>query len=164
MYMAHSFMIHTALHSSKYGSDDISIWPLPTKVDHHDLMLAHVWGCPVYDFEPKLQDNQRQSKLNCHACIGQFLGFSCEHSSMVAMVRNLHTGFVSPQHHVVVDDNFQTFFNDGKTLEDFDKICRRLFVENCECYMEDKYADDGMRIYTPPTLDKVWFSESECYK
>ncbi|KAL7485583.1 hypothetical protein ACHAW6_011177 [Cyclotella cf. meneghiniana] len=87
--------------------------------------------------------------------MGRFLGFSHEHLSMVAMVRNLHMGFVSPYYQVVSDDNFQTVFNDGKTSEEFDKICHMLFVESHNCYMEDKYDDDGMLIYTPPPLDEV---------
>ncbi|KAL7474325.1 hypothetical protein ACHAW6_000300 [Cyclotella cf. meneghiniana] len=78
MYMARSFMIHTALHWGELGLDDISLWlfavdhavyfynhitrrgsgitPLEVvsqcKSDHQDLMRTHVWGCPVYVLEP----------------------------------------------------------------------------------------------------------------
>ncbi|KAL7484431.1 hypothetical protein ACHAW6_010069 [Cyclotella cf. meneghiniana] len=88
MYMAQSFMIHTVLHWGEDGSDDISMWPFAmdhaaclynhilqrmsgitpikmttcTKPDHDDLMQAHVWGCPVYVLESKLQDNWKQPK------------------------------------------------------------------------------------------------------
>jgi hypothetical protein len=88
MYMARSFMVHAALHWGADGSDDVSLWsfavdyaawlynripqrrsgltPLEmvtqTKSDHKDLMRAHVWGCPVYVLDPKLQDNRNLPK------------------------------------------------------------------------------------------------------
>lgn len=40
--------------------------------------------------------------------MGMFLGFSHKHSSLVQLVLNLHTGHVSPQYHVIFDDNFET--------------------------------------------------------
>ena len=49
--------------------------------------------------------------------MGQLLGFSDEHSTLVAMVRNLTTNFVSPQFHVVFDEKFSTIQNDNM-LED----------------------------------------------
>eukprot|EP00956_Cyclotella_meneghiniana_P015936 scaffold24808_cov102-Cyclotella_meneghiniana.AAC.1 len=124
-------------------------------------MRTHVWGCPVYVLDPKLQDGKKLPKWNRRARMGQFLGFSREHSSTVALVRNLHTGYVSPQYHVVFDDNFQTVFNDGKTSEEVDKICNQLFVESRDCYVQEEYDDDGILIYSPPPLDEVWLSEPE---
>ena len=41
--------------------------------------------------------------------MSQLLGFSDGHSSLFANVRNLRTGYVSPQFHVVFDDVFQPF-------------------------------------------------------
>eukprot|EP00956_Cyclotella_meneghiniana_P015029 scaffold22790_cov42-Cyclotella_meneghiniana.AAC.1 len=187
MYMARTFMIHAALHWGSDGSDDLSLWsfavdhaawlynripqqksgitPLELvtniKSDHRDLMRTHVWGCPVYVLDPKLQDGKKLPKWNRHARMGQFLGFSREHSSTVALVRNLHTGYVSPQYHVVFDDNFQTVFNDGKTSEEVDKICDQLFVESRDCYVQEEYDDDDILIYSPPPLDEVWLSEPE---
>ena len=165
-------MIHAALHWGSDGSDDLSLWsfavdhaawlynripqqksgitPLELvtniKSDHRDLMRTHVWGCPVYVLDPKLQDGKKLPKWNRRARMGQFLGFSRQHSSTVALVRNLHTGYVSPQYHVVFDDNFQTVFNDGKTSEEVDKICNQLFVESRDCYVQEEYDDDGVLI------------------
>ena len=93
--------------------------------------------------------------------MGQFLGFSTQHSSTVALVRNLHTGYVSPQYHVVFDDKFETVFNDGKTSEELDEICNTLFANSRECFVEEEYDDDGMLIYKPPPLDEVWLTEPE---
>ena len=83
-----------------------------TKADHRDLLRTHVWGCPVYVLDPALQDNKKIPKWNKRARQAQFVGFSEQHS-LVAKVRHLTTGHVSPQYHVVFDDLFQTVFNDA---------------------------------------------------
>jgi hypothetical protein len=132
-------MVHVSLHWSDRGVDDFALWgfavkhaawlynripnstsgltPLElltkTKADHRDLLRSHVWGCPVFVLDPKLKDGKKIPKWNHHSRLGQSLGFSDEHSSLVANVRNLFTGFVSPQFHVVFDDLFQTVFSSG---------------------------------------------------
>ena len=45
----------------------------------------------------------------------------------MALVRNLHTGYISPQYHVVFDDKFETVFSGGNSEEEMDKICQKLF-------------------------------------
>ena len=113
------------------GTDDLCLWPfamkhaawllynhvpcddcgftpielLPkTKFDHKDLLCSHVWGCPMYVLDHTLQDGKKLPKWNRCARLGQFLGFSEAHSPLVvANIRNLTTGFVSPQYHVVID-------------------------------------------------------------
>ncbi|KAL7480320.1 hypothetical protein ACHAW6_006014 [Cyclotella cf. meneghiniana] len=93
--------------------------------------------------------------------MGQFLGFSQEHSSLVAFVQNLHTSYVSPQYHVVFDDKFEAVFNNAKSSEELDKICAKLFVSSRECCAENKYNEDGILVYKPPPLNKVWLSQPE---
>ncbi len=101
------------------GADDISLWPFAVKhavwlynrvpnfesgltpmelltkqkADHCDILHSHVWGCPSYVLEPKLQNGQRLPKWNRWSRLGQFLGYSDEHSSLVANIRHLKTGF-----------------------------------------------------------------------
>ena len=89
------------------------------------------------------------------------MGFSCSCSSTVALVRNLHTGHVSPQYHVVFDDKVRTIFNSGKTNEEMDKICDELFVSGRACYIEEEYDKHGVLVYEPPPLDDVWLSQPE---
>ena len=38
-----------------------------------------------------------------------------------------YTGYISPQYHVVTDDKFETVFSGGKSEEEMDKICQKLF-------------------------------------
>lgn len=70
-------------------------------------------------------------------------------------------GHISPQYHMVFDDNFEMVFHDGKSSDQLDKICTQLFAMNGNCYAEEEYDNDGMLIYRPPPLDEVWLSEPE---
>ncbi len=88
MYMAWTFMVHASLHWTEHGVDDISLWTFAVKhavwlydrvpncesglipmelitkqkADHSDLLRSHVWGCPAYVLEPKLQNGQKLPK------------------------------------------------------------------------------------------------------
>ncbi len=74
----------------------------------------------------------------------------------------LHTGYVSPQYHMVFDDKFKTVFHDGKTTDKLDQMCSTLLADSRDCYAENEFDEDGMLIYKPPPLDEVWLSEPEC--
>jgi hypothetical protein len=114
MYMARFFVVHLSLHWTDRGSDDISLWPFAvkhavwlynrvpnrlsgltplelltkSKADHRDLLRSHVhgWGCPTIVLDPELQNDLKLFKWNRCASVGQFLGCSDEHSSLVAYV------------------------------------------------------------------------------
>ncbi len=112
------FAVHHAVWLYNHLSNGITgVSPIEfltgTRLDHQDLLCTHVWGCPMYVFDPKLQDGHKIPKWNCRARQGQFLGFSDEHSSLVATVCHLTTSFVSPQFHVLFDDHFHTVHGDG---------------------------------------------------
>jgi hypothetical protein len=72
------------------------------------LRRAKVFGCPVYVLEPRFQDGKKIPKWEPRARRAQFLGFSKEHSSLSALVRNLRTSAVTPQFHFVADQRFET--------------------------------------------------------
>ena len=91
----------------------------------------------------------------------QFLGFSGDNSSLVMNVRNLRTGYVSPQFHVVFDDLFHTNFSSGDNDIVIDAICNQLFKSNHDVYAEDEFIVNGEFIYFLPFLDVVWLSEPE---
>ena len=74
-----------------------------------DLKLDHTWGCPVYIMDAKLQYcSGGLSKWEPRVHLGSYLGHSPVHSGSIAMVLNPKTGHVSPQYHIVFDDNFTT--------------------------------------------------------
>ena len=101
MYTLITLMVHTSLHWTEYGVDSLSIWyfsvqlvvwlynHIPnrkpvislikmltsTKMDHRNLHQSHVWGCPTYVFNPKLQNDQNIPKRNRCYQLGLFVGF-----------------------------------------------------------------------------------------
>jgi hypothetical protein len=78
------------------------------KRDKKILRSSHVWGCPSYVLDPKIQDGKKILRWQPKSRRGQFLGFSKRHASTVRLIRNLKTGSISPQFHVVFDDAFTT--------------------------------------------------------
>ena len=123
--------------------------------DHQDIIQSHVWGCPAYVLKPKLQNGQKLPKRNRWSRLGQFSGYSDEHSSLVANVWHLGTGYVSPQYHVVFDDLLKTVFSSGADNALVDSICENLCGTNCEIYAADEYDANDNLVYKPPPLDEV---------
>ena len=73
------------------------------------LRNCHVWGCPTYVLEPKLQKpGVKIPKWDPMSRIGFNMGFSKMHSTQVGLVLNLLTGSISPQFHVLFDEMFST--------------------------------------------------------
>ena len=187
-YWARTMMVHAAIHWPSNGADNLRLWPfamkqaewlynrLPNrksgltplelftkeKADHRDLLRAHVWGCPVYVLDPTLQDGKKIPKWNKRSRLGQFLGFSDEHSSLVGRVRHLNTNFVSPQYHVVYDDKFETIHN-GTTISDTgaESIFTDLFENSRDHYAPTERDEHGDIVFEPPPLQDLWLSESE---
>ena len=74
-----------------------------------DITKFHTWGCPVFVLESQIQtDPKGLPKWNPRARVGIYLGHSPVHARNVALVLNPATGHVSPQFHLVFDDDFTT--------------------------------------------------------
>ena len=162
MYMYRIFMIHLALHWTEHGIDDLSLWYFSvkhsvwvynrvpnqrsgitvikmltkTKSNNRYLRHAHVWGCPVFVLEAKLQYDQNLPKWNRRLRLGKFLGFSDEHSTLVANICNLRTGYISHQYHLVFDDLFETTVLTEDNDPVIDNICNDLFDSIRDWYSE----------------------------
>ena len=79
-----------------------------SQVPKHKLRDLHVWGCPVYVLDPTLQQGKKLPRWEPRSRRGLFVGFSPHHSSNVPLILNLSTGSISPQFHVVFDDQFSS--------------------------------------------------------
>jgi len=84
----------------------------------------------VYVLEVQLQNDQKLPKWNRRARLGKFVGFSDEHSSLVANVWHLTTRYISPQFHVVFDDLFETVNCTGADDRVVESICNGPFQRN----------------------------------
>ena len=129
------------------------------KSNHRDLRRSHVWGCPVYVLEAKLQNYQKLPKWNRRSRLGQFLGFYKEHLTLVANVRNLRTGYILPQYHLVFYDLFKTTVPQGGNDPVIDTICNYLFDSSQDFYVGEEYDSSGQLIYRLPPLADVWLDE-----
>lgn len=70
----------------------------------------HTLFCPVYVLDSRLHSagSIGPPKWEPRSRIGIYLGHSPFHAGNVALVFNPTTGYVSPQHHVVFDDDIST--------------------------------------------------------
>ena len=120
---------HAVWHYNRVPNSESGLTPLELitkqKADHRDILRSHVWGCSAYVLKPKLQNGQKLPKWNRRSRLGLFLGYSDEHSSLVANIRHLKTGYVSPQYHVVFDNLFETVFRPGANNALVDSICKK---------------------------------------
>ena len=73
-----------------------------------DLSTLHPWGCPAYVLDARAQVGQSIPKWNPKSRLGIYVGRSKNHAGNVALILNPRTLHVSPQFHVVFDDNFAT--------------------------------------------------------
>ena len=193
---ARHFMLHAALHWSTHGADDPSYWPqavehstwihnrLPSathgstplelltrvKSDHTDLLRTHVWGCPAYVLDARLQDKQKVPKFAHRAHLGQFMGFDTEStSSTAALVRHLGTHNLSTQLHCIYDDKFETVFGllgsaADKLNDTVELIWSRLFDQegSRDWYVDPTLDHLGNNLeYSIPALDDYWLSPDE---
>jgi hypothetical protein len=77
-------------------------------VPRHRLVDLHVWGCPLYVLNPKIQQGKKLPRWEPRSKRGMFLGLSQQHASEVTLVLNLGTGSITTQFYVVFDDLFTT--------------------------------------------------------
>ena len=127
-----------------------------THIDCQHLQRSRVWGCPGYVLSPTLQDGKKIPKWAPRARRGQFLGFSKNHSSMIGILRNIQTGSITPQFHVVYDEHFTTVHS----LEEDNPTWVELFISERDYYGPDESEEESHTI-SFPEADPTWLPISE---
>ena len=109
MAIDHVVWMYNNVPNQKFGLSAQDLWS-GSKTDYQQLFSRlHVWGCPVYVLEPKLQKpTVKIPKWVPCSRRGIFMGFSRYHSTLVANVLNLRTASITHQFHVVVENKFST--------------------------------------------------------
>lgn len=192
---ARTFLLHTALRWDQKGCADTKLWPqavmyaewlhnrIPQmttcmsplelltrrRSDHRDLLRAKVFGCPSFVLDASLADGKKIPKFKARSKIGQFMGFSDEHSSVVGLVRNLASGSITAQYHVVYDEKFQAVA--GMSVGDDDEdlstyvqdLWKNLFDSPyaTDWYAENELDSDGEIVFEVPPLADEWLTEEE---
>ena len=178
--MARTMLLHAAIHGPD-GFVTTQLWPMAmdyaawlynhipkmdsgvapvelwSRTAQSTVMLlddCHVWGCPVYVLEPKLQKSGvKIPKWNPRSRRGVNMGFSDRHASTIALVLNLMTKSISPQFHVVFDDWFTSVHSNG---EELDPEVWNSLITNPSCRLKAMLDDDE-----DVDLTEEWLSEDE---
>ena len=128
------------------------------------LKNEHTWGCPAYVLDPKLQDGKKLPKWDFRTRQGQYLGKSSKHASSIGLIRNLKTGFISPQFHVIYDHKFETVMG-GYDENDavVDHIWNNLLIDESAVENVVEYVENGdvQRVKCVPHVHADWLNESE---
>eukprot|EP00804_Cyclotella_cryptica_P021898 CCRYP_000848-RA/>CCRYP_000848-RA protein AED:0.35 eAED:0.26 QI:0/0/0/1/1/1/3/0/651 len=125
------------------------------KCSRSNLPRAHVFGCPVYVLDPRLQDGKKIPKWESRARQGIFVGFSPHHSTSVPLILNPRTQRISPQFHVIFDDAFTTVPSLTSESER-DHHFEQLFSTSRECYIDPSDIAPNSEL-----LDDHWLSPSD---
>ena len=79
-----------------------------TKAVNVQLKHYHTFGCPVYILDSRLQTNPKGvPKWEPQSRMGIYVGHSPAHAGSVVLFLNPMAVLVSPQYHVVYDDQFR---------------------------------------------------------
>eukprot|EP00957_Ditylum_brightwellii_P013638 1028515-Ditylum_brightwellii.AAC.1 len=96
--------------------------PLERILGYKDEIVAedfHTQGCPVNVLDSSLQTGTGigPPKWDPGSRAGVYLGHSLHHAGNIALVLNLQTGHMSPQYHLVFDNEFTTvpYMNSAET-------------------------------------------------
>jgi len=116
--LKHAVNIQNSL-PRKIGHDNPLSWFAGTSIVPN-LDHFHPFGCPAYVLEA-LQSQGVFPKWEERAQVGIYLCHSPCHASNVSLVLNTQTRLVSPQFHLVHDDNFDTVTKDAH----FTSLCQQ---------------------------------------
>ena len=175
---ARTMMIHAAIYWP--GSVSMDLWPMAVeyatyiynrmpgmntgvaplelitgaRLNPNDLRGMRVWGCPCYVLDPKVQDGNKLPRWVPKARRGQFLGRSRTHASSIGLIKNMTTGYLSTQFHVVYDDFFTTVASTGDNVA-LEETWNYIYQFMREAFRDE---DDLDRV---PELTDEWMTESE---
>ena len=116
-----------------------------------EMKFEHTFGCPVYVLDSKLQSSGiGPPKWEPCSRLGIYLGKSPFHAGSVALVLNPKTGHVSPQYHLVFDDDFTTipYLNSNAENSEVPSHWQALCESSTECSTSESF-----------NLEDTWFQK-----
>ena len=108
--------------------------------------------------DPKLQDGKKLPKWNPRTGQGQYLGKSLHYTSSVGMIRNLSTGFISPQFHAIYDPKFQTVTSG---YENNDTVANHTWDSLGQYDSENVLIEANIEQEPLHNLHKDWLTQGE---
>jgi hypothetical protein len=141
-----------------------SIWQDLGKSPHHlftgniapwKLEDFHVFGSPAFILDKRLQDGDSLPKWKAQSWLGIYVGLFLLHSSNVPVIYNPLTMHISPQFHVVHDDQFTTISTDSSKLTDtlYSSLLQKPTWQHSDNYatIDDLYYFNDYWIDPPAT-------------
>lgn len=142
----HASYLHNHLPRKSDGKTRTEIFASTTF--EQTLQHLHTFGCPVFVLDGVLQGSSgKLPRYTKRARVGIYLGHSPQHAGNVALVLNPETGLVSPQYHVVFDDDFTT-------VKDIENGTKPANGEKLATTYESAASPDF-------DLAKLWFHSSD---
>jgi len=124
-----------------------------------DLSQYHPFGCLAYVLDARLQGGSKIPRWEPRSRVGVYLGHSPHHANNVALILNLTTGHVSPQYHVVYDDNFSTVdsIHIGKPPSTWSELCST----SCELVTDENFESSSeWTAHDPPLAQHIGLKPS----
>ena len=152
--LTHAAYLYNHIPNEVTGIAPIEIFTQTTS-DGQDLRNAHPWGCPAYVLDPRLTSaGAKIPKWQPRSRRGQYVGVSPVHAENIAVVRNMKTGYLSPQYHIVFDDWFETVYSS-------DDDAPQKWEDMCIMQRFETVFDEGLE---PPSLAEEWLTPEEVTK
>ena len=149
--MDYAIYVYNRLPKAPQGQSPLEIFT-GAKQDNTWVNRSRVFGCPAYVLDPTIQDGQKLPRWKPKSRRGQFLGRSKTHASDIGLIRNLKTGYISTQYHVIYDDFYTTVSAKGdappSTWQTLNNVSRESTLDPNEAQ-------------PPPALDDSWLESEE---
>jgi len=118
-----------------------------------------VFGSPAYVLDKHLQDGDSLPKWKARSWLGIYVGHSLVHAGNVPVIYNPVTTHVSPQFHVVFDDQFTSVNRSfSPPSEDFYKSLYKkahwLYSSDMDATLDDYYTFDSYWMDPPISIKK----------
>jgi hypothetical protein len=127
----HAVLVHNS--SPKHGSK--SPFELFTgEQPPWSLNDLRTFGSQVYVLNKKLQDGDSFHKWRARCWQGVYIGHSNGHASNVPLVYNHQTTHVSPQFHLVHDENFSSI--DSDDLQQCESFLQHIYQLGCSRHLQ----------------------------
>jgi hypothetical protein len=117
------------------------------------------WGCPVYVLDKRIQDGTHIGRWIERARQCVYVGHSLDHAGNVYLVWDPQTKHISPQYHLVFDENFTTVSRGNKTEEEIAAAVEKLF-QNADNHWNyhDEFAEEhyyfNKELWSKPKTNK----------
>lgn len=150
----HACMIHNAsLRQDTKQSPHQMFTGVPSPWRINDF---RVFGCPVFVLDKWLQDGDSLPKWKARSWTGVYVGHSLQHAGNVQLIYNPSTTHVSPQYHVMFDDQFTTVCGSAASSDD---LYQKLYNESLWTYKSTNVDATNLYLFEfswsdPPPLNK----------